>query len=77
MSMVTKTSVYLEEDQKRALTELAKRTGVSEAELLRRGVRLVIEAAERPRPRVGLGASRDGGRAADADADLARLVFGS
>ena len=71
-----KTSVYLDEADKRRLAALAMASGTSEAELLRRGVRLVLEAAERPAPRVALGASTDGGRARDVDEHLAETGFG-
>lgn len=71
-----KTSVYLSDDDKRRLAELARATGTSEAELLRQGVRLVLEQAERPRPRLGLGASRDGRAARDSDALLQESGFG-
>lgn len=71
-----RTTVHLDEDDKRRLAALAATTGTSEAELIRRGVRLVVAAAERPRPRTAYGRSRDGRRAADADALLAETGFG-
>lgn len=64
-SMSIKTSVYLDDVDKRRLAALASRTGISEAELLRRGLRLLLDQAEPPRPRVGLMASADGRAAAD------------
>ena len=63
--MSIKTSVYLDDVDKRRLAALASRTGISEAELLRRGLRLLLDQAEPPRPRVGLMASADGRAAAD------------
>ena len=63
--MSIKTSVYLDDVDKRRLAMLASRTGVSEAELLRRGLRLLLDQAKPPRPRVGLMASADGRAATD------------
>ena len=74
--MVVKTSVYLSEDDKRRLAELARATGTSEADLLRRGVRLVLAQAERPRPRLGIGASTDGRSARETDDLLRETDFG-
>lgn len=74
--MTVKTSVYLDDDDKRRLAELARTTGTSEAELLRRGVRLVLDAAQRPRPRLALGASSDGRSARDTDEILRETGFG-
>jgi len=75
--MVTKTSVYLDEGDKRRLAALAAATGTSEAELLRRGVRLVLQQAERPRPRLAVGASTDGRAARDTDELLRESGFGA
>ena len=74
--MAVKTSVYLNEDEKRRLAALAASSGLSEAELLRRGVRLVLEQAERPRPRLAVGTSEDGRAARDTDALLSEFGFG-
>lgn len=74
--MRTKTSVYLDDDEKRRLAALAAATGTSEAELLRRGVRLVLERARRPRPRLATGASVDGRAARDTDRLLTETGFG-
>jgi hypothetical protein len=63
--MSIKTSLYLDDVDKRRLAALASRTGISEAELLRRGLRLLLDQAEPPHPRVGLMASADGRAAAD------------
>jgi hypothetical protein len=73
--MVVKTSVYLDEGEKRRLAALAHSTGTSEAELLRRGVRMVLEQSARPRPRLGLGASSDGRSARETDDLLAESGF--
>ena len=75
--MTVKTSVYLSEDDKRRLTELARATRTSEAELLRRGVQLVLAQAERPRPRVAVGESTDNRAARDTDDLLAETGFGA
>lgn len=74
--MTVKTSVYLDDDDKRRLTALARETGTSEAELLRQGVRLVLARGGPPRPRFPLGRSRDGRSAADVDQLLEETGFG-
>jgi hypothetical protein len=74
--MSVKTSVYLDDDDKRRLSELARATGTSEAELLRRGVRMVLDQAGRPRPRLGIGMSRDGRAARETDDLLRESGFG-
>jgi hypothetical protein len=50
---VKRTTVYLGDDQKRQLEEIAARTALSEAELIRGGVDRVIEEhrPRRPKPR--------------------------
>lgn len=74
--MVIKTSVYLDAEDKRRLTELARRIGVSEAALLRQGVRRLLADAESPRPTYPLGRSTDARVAADCDDALRELGFG-
>lgn len=74
--MVVKTSVYLDEQDKRRLAHLARTSGTSEAELLRQGVRLVLARSARPRPRTGVGASTDGRTAEDSDDLLRESGFG-
>lgn len=74
--LAIKTSVYLDEADKRRLAELARATGASEADLIRRGVSLVPAQAQRPRPRLGIGASTDGRRTADTDRLLDEYGFG-
>lgn len=76
MWMVVKTSVYLDEQDKRRLAQLARTTGTSEAELLRQGVRLVLARSVRPQPRIGVGASTDGRTAKDSDEVLRESGFG-
>lgn len=74
--MTIKTSVYLDEVDKRRLTRLARETGTTEAALLRRGVQLVLQSGARPRPHVGVAASSDGRAARDTDALLDDTGFG-
>ena len=58
-----KTSVYLTEDEAADLRRLAVREGRSQAELIRDGVRRVIDEAERkPRELKSLGKGRGGGQ---------------
>lgn len=49
--MAKKTTVYLSDELKAALEREAKRTGESEAEVIRRAI---AAAVERPRPRPGI-----------------------
>ena len=48
-----KTTVYLPEDLKRSLQRVARRRGVSEAELIRESLRSAVQSG-RVRPRGGL-----------------------
>ncbi|MEO6350659.1 MAG: CopG family transcriptional regulator [Candidatus Limnocylindrales bacterium] len=58
-----KTSVYLTEDEAADLRRLAVREGRSQAELIRDGVRRVIDDADRkPRELKSLGKGRGGGQ---------------
>lgn len=54
-----RTSVYLEEHAKRRLERLARRTGRSEADLIREAVRLLLSTRERRRPTLPLFRSGD------------------
>lgn len=49
-----KTTVYLPIELKTALRRVARRRGVSEAELIRESIRRVVADDARPRPRAGL-----------------------
>ena len=74
-----KTSVYLTSEEVEQLRRAAARTGRSQAQLIREGLRLVTEG-ERPTPRVfhSLGKGHGGGapyRAWDAE-ELHRAVTG-
>jgi Arc/MetJ-type ribon-helix-helix transcriptional regulator len=52
-----KTTVYLPDDVKEALTRLASSSGRSEAELIREAITDLTQRSRRPRPRGGLFAS--------------------
>jgi hypothetical protein len=57
-----KTSVYLTDDEAEGLRQLAIREGRPQAELIRAGIRRVIDdAATRPRAFRSLGTGRGGG----------------
>jgi len=68
---VTKTSVYLPDDLKQALTRIAASSGHSEAELIREAIRSLVRASELPRPRGALFKSGDPSLSAQADSCLA------
>jgi len=58
-----KTSVYLTDEEAEGLRQLAIREGRPQAELIRAGIRHVIDEAEtRPRSFRSLGAGRGGGK---------------
>jgi predicted transcriptional regulator len=65
--MMRKTTVYIPEDLKAALTRLAARTGRSEAELIREALATLTAGAARPRPRAGIFDSGVGGLAERTD----------
>lgn len=73
---MVRTTVYLDEADKQRLAAMAAATGVSEAELIRRGIRMIVTTGERPRPRIGYAESRDGRSAADSDELLRVSGFG-
>ncbi|MHB8453049.1 MAG: ribbon-helix-helix domain-containing protein [Mycobacteriales bacterium] len=73
---MVRTTVYLDAADKRELAALAATTGISEAELIRRGVRLVVEGGRRARPRAGYVRTQDGRAARDSDALLRDTGFG-
>jgi hypothetical protein len=56
---MNKTTVYLPDDLKQALTRMASVSGRSEAELIREAIATLARTAERPRPRGGLFRSGD------------------
>jgi hypothetical protein len=66
--VMVRTTVYLPEELKEELARAASSSGRSEAELIREGVRTVVEANRTARPRIPLFTSDDGSiaeRAAD------------
>lgn len=71
---MTKTTVYLPLELKRALARVARRRGCSEAELLREAVSLITREAEAPAPRLPL--FRAAGPSIARDIDLALDGFG-
>jgi predicted transcriptional regulator len=73
---MTKTTVYLSDDTKQRLSREAQRRGVSEALLIREAIETLLDEG-RPRPQVPLFRSGLAGVAADADAELDRLGFGT
>lgn len=73
---VIRTTVMLPEEDKRALERLSARTGTSEAELIRQGVKRILAEAPRPRPRVGFISIGDGRSAAETDEMLREMGFG-
>ncbi len=56
---MTKTTVYLPEDLKHAVSRIAAASGRSEAEVIREAIRTLVRRSDRPRPRGGLFASGD------------------
>ena len=74
-----KTSVYLTDEEAEGLRRLAIREGRPQAELIRAGIRHVIDEAEaEPRSFRSLGAGRGGGRPYEpwASSDLHDKVMG-
>ena len=71
---MTKTTVYLPTRLKRALTQVARQRGCSEAELLREAVSRITCEADAPAPRVPLFRSR--GRSIAENIDRALEGFG-
>jgi len=73
---VKKTSLYLEPDVDAALTRIARRRGITKAELIRRSLRDVAATEERPRvTAIGVGRG-PGDVSADVDKHLAETDFG-
>ena len=70
-TFMVKTTVYLPEALKQALTRLAGRQGRSEAELVRLAVERLVEAEEVARPRLPLFTSSDPDLAERAEEHLA------
>lgn len=66
-----KTTVYLPDELKHQLTQLAAATGQSEAELIRQAVESLGRSADRPRPHGALFSSGDPSLAENMEAALA------
>ena len=66
-----KTTVYLPEPLKRSLQRLAKRVGLSEAQLIRDAIERAVQEQPTPRPRLPLFASNDPDLAERVDEALA------
>jgi len=62
-----KTTVYLPEELKIRLSQMASETGRSEAELIRAAVLMLTSEASRPRPRGRIFDSKEGGLAERVD----------
>jgi hypothetical protein len=71
---MTKTTVYLPPDLKRALTRVARQRRCSEAELLREAVSQLVGEADAPAPRLPL--FRSTGQSIAEDIDRALEGFG-
>ena len=67
---MTKTTVYLPEALKRALTKVARRRRMSEAALLREAVARLTNEADTPAPRLPLFSSKEPSVAEDVDGAL-------
>ena len=65
-----KTTIYLPDDLKRAITQIARAEGGSEAEVIREAIAERLRRSERPRPRGWLFASGDPDLAANAEEAL-------
>jgi hypothetical protein len=72
---MTRTTVYLEETELRALKRLARERRTSEAALIREAISSLTRAAKRPLPR-SLGAFHGGGRLATRAEELLAEGFG-
>lgn len=71
-TFMTKTTLYLPDDLKEAVTRVARQRGVSEAEVIRESLRATV-GRQRPKPRGGLFAS---GSPVARDADRHLAGFG-
>lgn len=70
------TTLYLDADLKRRLSQAAKRRGLKEASIVRLALDKHLSAEEQP-PIEAIGKSSDGGVARSVDETLAKLSFGS
>jgi plasmid stability protein len=67
---MVKTTIYLPEDLKAALELAAARTGRSEADLIRAGIRWAVAHQQPPEPTIGIMVSEDPQFAERADEHL-------
>jgi hypothetical protein len=67
---MTKTTVYLPDELKRALARTSRERGMSEAELLREAVTKLVAEGEAPAPKLPLFRSTGGSIAANIDVAL-------
>ena len=71
-----KTSLYLEPEVDAALTRIARKSGITKAELIRRSLREVADTEDRPRlTAIGVGRG-PGDVSADTDRHLTETGFG-
>jgi predicted transcriptional regulator len=75
MSQMTKTTLYLPVELQRALQDEAKRSGTSQAELLREALAQFLGGRARPRP-ASIGIAADGGLPARDSEDWLRQHWG-
>lgn len=73
MCGMVKTTLYLPDDLKARLEQVAQREGRSEADLVREALTDLVERRTPPRPQGAIFHSGDPGWAAAADHDLARF----
>jgi len=67
-----KTTVYVPDELKVRLSQVAERTGVSEADLIRRGIEEVVQAETPARARLGIFRSGEPRLAERTDKELAK-----
>ena len=67
-----KTTVYVPDELKVRLSQVAERTGVSEADLIRRGIEEVVQAETPARPRLAIFESGEPRLAERTDKELAK-----
>ena len=74
---MVKTTVYLPEDLKASLARVAEEEGLSEAELIRAAIRMVVSDRQRREPRIPLVAQGLGDPTASEQVDELLQGFGS
>lgn len=76
MATMTKTTLYLPVDLQRALRDEARRSGASQAELVREALTRFLGTRDRPQP-ASIGIASDGGLAARDSEAWVRETWGS